>query len=197
VLVLHKVDLVRDKVKLLPTLEAFAKLRDFAAIVPTSIGRGDGTERVLDAIIEALPEAEPAYPADTLTDKPIQFFVREYVREQVLCATRGEVPHAVAVTIDEYEDGPLARITATVHVEKVGQRRILIGQGGAMLVRIGSAARKRIEALLGKRVYLELFVRVTERWKNAPRMLTELGYEVSDGAPPARAQAPRRKQRRE
>jgi GTPase len=106
--------------------------------------------------------------------------VREYVREQVLNATRGEVPHAVAVTIDRYEDGPLVRIAATIHVEKVGQRRILIGEGGAMLVRIGSAARKRIEAMIGKRSYLELFVRVTERWKNAPRMLTELGYEVSD-----------------
>jgi GTP-binding protein Era len=184
-LVVNKVDQVRDKKKLLPLLEAFAKLREFEAIIPTSVARGDGVERVLDAIIAALPEGAPAYPVDTLTDRPVQFFVREYVREQVLCATRGEVPHAVAVTIDRYEDGPLARISATVHVEKVGQRRILIGQGGAMLVRIGSAARKRIEALIGKRVYLELFVRVTERWKNAPRMLTELGYEVADGAPAA------------
>jgi GTP-binding protein Era len=115
------------------------------------------------------------------------------VREQVLCATRGEVPHATAVTIDGYDDdGPIARIKATIHVEKLGQRRILIGRGGAMLVRIGSAARARIEALIGKRVHLELFVRVTERWKNAPRMLTELGYAVAETAP---ARIPQRRPR--
>jgi GTP-binding protein Era len=197
VLVVNKVDLVRDKIRLLPVLDAYAKLRDFAAIIPASIGRGDGVERVLEAIIERLPEGEPGFPADTLTDRPVQYFVREYVREQVLCATRGEVPHAVAVTIDSYEDGPRARIAATIHVEKLGQRGILIGQRGAMLVRIGTAARQRIEALIGKPVHLELFVRVTERWKDAPRMLSELGYAVADGAAGAGAQAraPRKRKR--
>jgi GTPase len=181
VLVVNKVDLVRDKGKLLPLLDAYLKLYPFAAVVPAAIARKDGIDRVLDALIEQLPEGAPGYPEDTLTDRPVQYFVREYVREQVLQATRGEVPHAVAVTIDRYEDGPtLARIGATIHVEKVGQRRILIGQGGSMLVRVGTAARLRIEELIGKRVHLELFVRVTERWKNAPRMLTELGYSVAD-----------------
>jgi GTP-binding protein Era len=180
VLVLNKVDLVRDKSRLLPVLQAYSDLYPFEAVIPTSMARQDGVDRVLGALIACLPEGEPNYPEDTLTDRPVQYFVREYVREQVLNATRGEVPHAVAVTIDRYEDGPLARIGATIHVEKVGQRRILIGQGGAMLVRIGSAARQRIEAMIGKRSHLELFVRVTERWKNAPRMLTELGYEVSE-----------------
>lgn len=180
VLVVNKVDMIRDKKSLLPLLEAYAALHPFRAIVPAALGRGDGADRVLSALIENLPEGEPAYPHDTLTDRPVQYFVREYVREQVLQATRGEVPHAVAVTIDRYEDGPLARIAVTVHVEKVGQRRILIGQGGSMLVRVGSAARKRIEELIGKRVHLELFVRVTERWKNAPRMLTELGYAAGE-----------------
>jgi GTP-binding protein Era len=194
VLVVNKIDLLRDKLALLPALDAYAKLRSFTAIVPTSLSRKEGVEVVLDALVNALPEGEPAYPEDTLTDRPIQFFVREYVREQILCATRGEVPHAVAVTIDGYDDDSLARIKATIHVEKAGQRRILIGRGGAMLVRIGSAARKRIEALIGKRVHLELFVRVTERWKNAPRMLTELGYSVADVEParptPAKRQRP-------
>lgn len=180
VLVLNKVDLVRDKSRLLPVLQAYSDLFPFEAVIPTSMARQDGVDRVLAALVACLPEGEPNYPEDTLTDRPVQYFVREYVREQVLNATRGEVPHAVAVTIDRYEDGPLARIGATIHVEKVGQRRILIGQGGAMLVRIGSAARQRIEAMIGKRSHLELFVRVTERWKNAPRMLTELGYEVSE-----------------
>lgn len=179
-LVLNKVDLLRDKSAMIPVLEAYAKLRDFAAIVPTSMTRDDGIDRVLAALVEALPEREPDYPEDMLTDRPVQFFVREYVREQILNATRGEVPHAVAVTIDSYEDEKIARIKATIHVDKVGQRKILIGQGGAMLVRIGSAARKRIEELIEKRAHLELFVRVTERWKNAPRMLTELGYSVAE-----------------
>jgi len=196
VLVVNKVDQVRDKSRLLPVLEAYSQLFPFEAVIPTSVARDDGVDRVLTALVDCLPEGEPNYPDDTLTDRPVQYFVREYVREQILNATRGEVPHAVAVTIDRYEDGPLARISATIHVEKVGQRRILIGQGGAMLVRIGSAARKRIEALIGKRSHLELFVRVTERWKNAPRMLTELGYEVSDVEGKAQAGPPTRPRRR-
>src|SRR5690606_28372452 len=104
--------------------------------------------------------------------------------------TRGEVPHAVAVTVDRYEEGRIPRISATIHVEKLGQRKILVGEGGAMLRRIGTAARGRIEHLVGTQVHLELFVRVTERWKNAPRMLSELGYEKVGAERPER---PRRR----
>src|SRR5690606_39196478 len=157
VLVVNKVDRVKNKPLLLPLLEAWSKLHDFRAIVPTSVLRDDGVDRVLDELVALLPESEPAYAADTLTDRPMQFFVREYVREQILNATRGEVPHAVAVTVDRYEEGRIPRIAATIHVEKPGQRKILVGEGGAMLRRIGTAARKRIEHLVGKHVYLELF----------------------------------------
>ena len=114
-----------------------------------------------------------------LTDKPQSFFVREFVREAVLETLRGEVPHAVAVSIDKFEElEKLVRIAATVHVEKVGQRKILVGAGGQSLKAIGTQARQRIEKLVERKVYLELFVRVTPRWKNVPRQLAELGYEA-------------------
>ena len=180
-LVVNKVDLVRDKSKLLPLLAAYSELHDFAAIVPISALQADGVERVLDELARLVPEGPAGYPADTLTDRPTRYFVREYVREQVLAATQGEVPHAVAVSIDSYEEGKILRILATLHVEKEGQRRILVGNGGAKIKQIGTAARERIEALVGQKVYLELFVHTSPRWKNAPRQLAELGYTASKG----------------
>ncbi|MGC4092097.1 MAG: GTPase Era [Polyangiaceae bacterium] len=180
-LVINKVDLLRDKGRLLPALEAFQKLRDFDALIPISALTDDGLERVLEELIKLLPESEAGYPTDTLTDRPTSYFVREYVREQVLAATSGEVPHAVAVSIDRYEEGKLPRIFATIHVEKEGQRRIMVGDGGAKIREIGSAARARIEELLGCQIYLELFVRVTPQWKDAPRQLAELGYTKNSG----------------
>jgi GTP-binding protein Era len=175
-LLINKVDLLRDKPKLLPLLTAFQALRDFHAIIPLSARNADGLEPVLSQLESLMPEGPAGYPADTLTDRPTSYFAREYVREQVLAATAGEVPHAVAVSVDSYEEGPIVRILATLHVDKVGQRRILVGNGGSKIKEIGSAARARIEALVGRQVYLELFVRVTPRWKDAPRQLAELGY---------------------
>jgi GTP-binding protein Era len=102
------------------------------------------------------------------------------VREAVLAGARGEVPHAVAVSIDSYDDGPkLVRIEATLHVEKQGQRAILVGRGGQKLKEIGTRARERIEKLVGRKVFLKLFVRITPRWKSVPRQLAELGYEAA------------------
>ncbi|HET9958068.1 MAG TPA: GTPase Era [Polyangiaceae bacterium] len=176
VLGINKVDTLRDKGRLLPLLSAFQEAYPFKALVPLSARTGDGVDRVINELIAVLPEAPAAYPADTLTDRPASFFVREFVREQVLAATRGEVPHAVAVSIDRYEEGRVARIAATLHVEKVGQRKILVGEGGLTLRDIGTNARKRIEELLGQRVHLELFVRVTPKWKDVPRQLADLGY---------------------
>jgi GTP-binding protein Era len=180
-LVVNKVDLLRDKGRLLPALQAFEKLRDFQALIPISALERDGVERVLAEIVALLPEGEAGYPLDTLTDRPTSYFVREYVREQVLAATQGEVPHAVAVSIDSFEEGKLPRIFATIHVEKEGQRRIMVGDAGSKIRDIGSAARARIESLLGCQIYLELFVRVSERWKDAPRQLAELGYVKGKG----------------
>lgn len=182
VLMLNKVDLVRDKGKLLPLLSAFNEAFPFHAIIPTSATRADGVDRVLSTLISLLPEGEPRFEADTLTDKPASFFARETVREQIMHLTSREVPHAVAITVDRFDERPkLTVIQATIHVEKAGQRAILVGKRGEQIKEIGTRARTQLEELLGRQVHLELFVRVTERWKDMPRQLQELGYDYSHG----------------
>jgi GTP-binding protein Era len=163
-------------------LAALSEARDFAALVPVSAKSRDGVDRVLDEVAALLPEGHAGYDESTLTDRPTKFFVREYVREQVLNATEGEVPHAVAVSVEEVsESTKIFVIKATIHVEKDGQRAILVGRGGAQIKEIGIGARKRLEELLDKKVHLELFVRVTPQWKSMPRQLAELGYERPTG----------------
>ena len=163
-------------------LAALGELRPLVAMVPVSAREKDGVDRVLDEISLHLPEGPAGYDETTLTDKPTSFFVREYIREQVLIATEGEVPHAVAISIEEFsETQKLVVIKATIHVEKAGQRSILVGRGGAKIKEIGIGARKRLEEMIGRKVHLELFVRVTERWKSVPRQLAELGYDRPEG----------------
>ncbi len=182
VLVVNKVDLLRDKSRLLPFMAAFNEAHPFVATIPTSMLKADGVERVLDEIEAHLPEGNTRFDDDALTDKPATFFVREYIREQVMLVTQREVPHAIAVTVERFEEGQkLIRIQATLHVEKTGQRIIIVGRGGEGIKGIGTKARERLEELLGKRIHLELFVRVTERWKDMPRQLRELGYETGGG----------------
>ncbi len=182
ILVINKVDLLRDKGRLLPFITAFNEAHPFAAIIPTSLLRHEGISQVLDELEAHLPEGDARFDDSTLTDKPATFFAREYIREQVLLSTRREVPHAVAVTVERYDESPkLIRIQATLHVEKAGQRAIIIGQRGEGVKAIGTAARQRLEELLDKHVHLELFVRVTERWKDVPRQLREMGYETGGG----------------
>jgi GTP-binding protein Era len=177
VLVLNKVDRVRDKAKLLPVLQALGAQHDFAAVVPISAKHGDGVERVLAEVAKLVPEQEARFAADDVTDRPVAFFAREYIREQVLAMASREVPHAVAVTIDSFEESTKGmHVSATVHVEKAGQRAILVGRGGAMIREIGKAARQRLMELTEQPVHLKLFVRVTERWRDVPRQLAELGY---------------------
>ncbi|MBN2195629.1 MAG: GTPase Era [Polyangiaceae bacterium] len=181
ILLINKVDRCTDKRRLLPTIERFASLRDFAAIVPASAIHPADVERILSMLGTALPERPPTYDPETLTDRPTLYFVREYVREQVLRQTGREVPHAVAVTVEAAIDrGDLLIVKTTIHVEKPGQRGILLGARGSRLREIGTAARERLETLLGRRVYLELFVRVTPSWRHVPRQLAELGYDGRD-----------------
>jgi GTP-binding protein Era len=178
VIAINKVDRLRDRTKLIPLLDALNKFRPFAAIVPVTVRSPKDVERLLRLLAEHVPEGPAGYEPDTLTNRPSSFFVREYVREAVLAGARGEVPHAVAVSIDSYDDGPkLVRIEATLHVEKQGQRAILVGRGGQKLKELGTRARERIEKLVGRKVFLKLFVRITPRWKSVPRQLAELGYE--------------------
>jgi GTPase len=179
ILVLNKVDMLHDKTRLLPLIRVFSELHPFAAIVPTTFLKQEFVDTVLDEIEKLLPAQAAAFDAEVLTDRPMTFFVREFVREQVLQQTRREVPHAVAVTVDRFEEaanGP--RVMATIHVEKAGQRSILVGKGGAMIKSIGMSARQRLAELFGTPVHLELFVRVTERWKDVPRQLQEMGYDA-------------------
>jgi GTP-binding protein Era len=177
VVAVNKVDLLSNRTRLLPLLSAFSEARALEAIVPVSFRKKADATRVLDLLAPLVPAGPPGYEPDTLTDRPSSFFAREYVREAVLESARGEVPHAVAVSLEEYDEaGRTVRIAATIHVEKVGQRKILVGHGGEMLKRVGTRARERIEGLIGRKVFLGLFVRVTPRWKSAPRMLAELGY---------------------
>jgi len=185
VLVVNKVDLLRDKRHLLPLLEALGKVRSFDAIVPISARREDGVARVLDEIARLLPEGAFRYGEEDVTDKPARYFAAEYVREQILRATKEEVPHASAVSIDRYvepqKEGVATQIDATIHVERPGQKRILIGAGGEMMKRIGIAARERIEELVGGKVVLRLWVRVTPDWRESLPRLEELGYGKSRG----------------
>jgi GTP-binding protein Era len=158
-------------------LEAWATVRDFAAVVPVAAKNGDGVRRLLAEVGKLVPKGEALYPEDELTDKPVRFLVAELVREQILRRTRQEVPHGVAVTVETWDEGARGvRITVTVHVAKESHKGILIGDGGKMLAAIGTAARKRAEEMLGQRVRLETWVRATPRWFDDPARLAELGY---------------------
>lgn len=181
ILVLNKIDRVNDKTKLFESLAAYGALRDFAAIVPISAKTESGVERVLGEVRKLMPEGEALYDTETLTDRPTRFFAAEYVREQVLKKTREEVPHGVAVVIERFEDpqkNGVATIEAAIHVDKESHKRIVVGKAGAMLKEIGIAARRRIEHLVGHRVHLKLWVRVTPGWYRTDSGLKEMGYST-------------------
>ncbi len=188
-LVLNKVDRLKDKKLLLPVLQSYSELRAFSAMVPVSARRADGVLRVLDEVAALCPEGEFKYGPDEMTDKPMRFFAAEYVREQILKATLAEVPHAAAVVVERYaepaKEGAAIQIDATIHVEREGQKKILIGAQGAMLKRIGTDARKRLEALTESSVYLKLWVRVTPDWRQSKAMLEELFESKSGHSPDA------------
>jgi GTP-binding protein Era len=179
-LVVNKVDRLRDKPQMLPLLEALGAVRQFAAVIPISARKEDGVSRVLDEVAKLCPEGEWRFGEDDITDKPTRFFAAEYVREQILRATEAEVPHAAAVAIERYQEplagGGVVHIDATIHVERQGQKKILIGTNAEMLKRIGTEARRRIEELIGRQVNLKLWVRVTPDWRQSGAKLEELGY---------------------
>ncbi|HVY46898.1 MAG TPA: GTPase Era [Minicystis sp.] len=183
ILVVNKVDRVRDKGLLLPLLDAFGKAYPFASIVPVSALKADGVRRVLDEVAALLPERAWEMDEDALTDRPTRFFAAEYVREQILRATEREVPHAAAVVIDRFLEPPqgAVHVDATILVERPGQKRILIGAGGAMMKRIGTAARQRLEELVGRKVNLKLWVKVAPDWRQQRSALEELGYAMRTG----------------
>jgi len=177
VLVLNKIDRLPDKTQLFPILEAFGAAHAFAAIVPMSARRGDGAPGLLKELRELLPEQPFLYEPDTLSDQPERFFVAEFVREQILRHTRQEVPHGVAVVVERFDEvNDVPHIELAIHVAREAHKKILIGAQGRMMKTIGTAARARVEKMLGKKVHLRLWVRATPDWMNDPAKLKELGF---------------------
>jgi GTPase len=179
---LNKIDLVRDKKQLLPIIETYRTLLDFAEVIPLSAHTGENVDRLEELVVAHLPEGEKLYPDDFLTDLPERFFVAEMIRERILKKTRDEIPYTTGVVVESFkEDGELVRIEASILVERDNQKGILIGKGGAMLKAIGSEARQDIEAFLAARVYLGLFVKVKENWRESPDILREMGLASGRG----------------
>jgi GTPase len=179
VLVLNKVDRVIDKTKLLPLIEQYQALHVFAAYVPVSATRRSGLKELLKVILDHLPEGPAYFPDDYVTDQPERFLAAELVREKVLQVTSQEVPHSVAVTVDRWEETPgLTRIFATIRVERPGQKAIVIGKKGAVLVKIGTMARIEMEKLFGVKIYLDLHVRVQPGWREQTAFLNSLDWRT-------------------
>lgn len=167
-LVLNKIDLIQ-KARLLPLIDAYRQEHDFAAYIPLSALTRENLEVLEQAIISHLPEGPPYFPADYLTDQPERFLAAEIIREKVFNETRQEVPYATAVMIEKFEESDrLIRIHATIFVEREGQKGILIGAGGQQLKKIGHLAREELELLLGRKVYLELYVKQQPGWHERP-----------------------------
>jgi len=181
ILLLNKIDVI-EKPKLLEIMDRYSKLRDFAEIIPISATKRKGLDDLIDAVIKRLPEGPRYFEKDQITDQPERVLVAEMIRERVLIETGQEVPYASAVKIESFEHGDrLTRIAAAIYCEREGQKAILIGKGGAMLKRIGTSARKQIERLLGTKVFLELFVKVRENWRNSEAALDDLDWRNQVG----------------
>ena len=177
VLVLNKIDLV-SKAKLLPLIDRVQQWHDFAAIVPVSAATGDGVDRLERVLLDRLPEGEPGYPEDYLTDQPERVLVAETVREKVLQHTRDELPFSTAVVVDEFDEEErerMLRLYCTIFVETESQKPIVIGRGGEMIKRIGTEARQDLEAFFDTRVFLDLRVKVNPQWRDNDRVLDEIG----------------------
>ncbi len=185
-LVLNKIDAL-PKTALLPLIAHWSALHSFAEVIPISAKKREGLELLLDKVVAHLPEGQRYFPKDQLTDQPERFLVAELIREKILLLTGEEVPYATAVVVERYEepaslkktrDGklPLTKIAAAIYCERAGQKAILIGSAGAMLKKIGTAARKEIEAALGTRVFLELFVKVQDEWRTSRGFIEELDW---------------------
>lgn len=183
ILVLNKVDRVEDKRMLLPLIEQYGSLHAFAEMIPVSARKGQGMEDLKRTITRYLPEGDPIYPPDYFTDQPMRFLAAEIIREKILRAAQKEVPHAVAVLIDKWEETPrLTRIAASIHVERPGQKAILIGKQGEMLKRVGTEARVDLEDLTGGRVFLSLFVKVKRNWREDPAFLNAMDWRAMVGS---------------
>ncbi len=177
-LVINKIDRVK-KESLLPIIDQYQGIYSFEKVIPISATSGEGVKILVEEILKCLPESPPYYPDDTLTDQTERFLVSEIIREKAIRHSYEELPYSIAVTIEEFKEHSernLVVIRGTIHVEKPSQKKIIIGKGGQRLKKVGEAARKEVEALLEKKVFLELWVNVEKNWTQDPRALNRLGY---------------------
>jgi len=176
-LVMNKIDKVEPE-QLLPMITQYNALHEFAEIIPISALKGNNVETLLEQLTRYLPEGPQYYPADQITDHPEQFVCSELIREKILHMTREEIPHSIAVTIEDMrvKENGVVYIGAVIFVERDSQKGIIIGKKGDLLKEVGKQARKDIEALLGSRIFLELWVKVKKDWRNQERVLKDLGY---------------------
>ena len=181
-LVLNKVDRVKSKAHLLPLIERYKAAHDFADYFPISALRRAGLDELRAAILARLPEGPAYFPEDYLTDQPERYLAAELVREKILSHTSEEVPHSVAVLVDSWEETErLTRISATIYVEREGQKGIIIGAKGSALKRIGTQARQEMEVMFDRKIFLELFVKVQPRWREDPAFLEQLDWHSMAG----------------
>ena len=174
-LLLNKIDKVAKR-KLLPQIDRYRTAADFDQVVPISALDGDGVGTVVDEIFRYLPEGPMYYPSDQLSDQPERFLVAEMIREKLIVRTRQELPHATAIVIERFEEGEgVVRIYASIVVERESQKIIVIGTAGQVLKKVGVEARAEIESLLGRKVYLDLHVKVRKKWRDDDQMLRTLG----------------------
>lgn len=176
-LVMNKIDKIEPE-QLLPMIQQYSELYDFAEIVPISALQGNNVSTLLDQLTRYLPPGPQYYPADQVTDHPEQFVCAELIREKILHLTREEIPHSIAVAIEDMrvQENGVVYIGAVIFVERDSQKGIIIGKRGDLLKEVGKTARKDIEALLGSRTYLELWVKVKKDWRNHERVLKDLGF---------------------
>lgn len=179
VLVLNKIDKIKDKTEILPLIESYSKEFEFEEIVPVSALKGEAVDTLLNQIIKHLPEGEPIFAEDELTDQSMRTIVAELVREKILASTGEEIPYVTAVVTEMFDesDPHMPKIYCAIYVERASQKKIIIGKGGLKLRDIGIRARADIEKLLGKKIFLKLFVKVVEDWRNQERSLDEIGVK--------------------
>lgn len=181
ILVLNKVDLVEDQVVLMNNINSYKDAYKFAGGITLSATEGFNIDKLKDMIVERLEVGPMYYPEDQVLDLPERFVVAEIIREKVLLKTKEEIPHSVAVTIESFkEKSKMIEINATIIVERSSQKMIVIGKGGQMIKSIGTDARRDIVKFLNQKVYLELFVKVEENWRNNKKYLKEFGYKIDD-----------------
>lgn len=177
ILVLNKIDRVKDKAQLLPYIARLRERREFAAIVPVCATRGTQTEALEEEVCRRLPESPPLFPEEQVTDRSERFLAAELVREKLTRLLGDELPYAVTVEIEQFKESPeLTSIAAVIWVERDAQKAIVIGRQGHMLKQIGTQAREEMERLFGVKVYLQLWVKVKEKWSDDERALRSLGY---------------------